>query len=73
MDGKEGVQSDDAVYLLMHTFFSDKYPINQNGDFDGNGKLDSNDAVYLLMHTFFPERYPLAEPVNVTVGVTTTR
>ena len=73
LDGEEGVSSNDAIYLLMHTFFPEEYPVSQDSDFDGDGEVSSNDAIYLLMYTFFPEEYPLAQPVNVTIEVPTTR
>ncbi len=69
VNGEGGVSSSDAVYLLMHTFFPEEYPINQDGDFDNSGRVDSADAIYLLMYTFFPDEYPLAEPIRVTVEV----
>ncbi len=73
LDGEEGISSNDAIYLLMHTFFPEEYPVSQESDFDNNGTVDSNDAIYLLMHTFFPEEYPLVEPVSISVEVPTRR
>ena len=59
VDGNTEITSSDAVYLLMHTFFPEEYPVNQDSDFNGDGDVNSSDAVYLLMYTFFPEEYPL--------------
>lgn len=60
LDGVEGVTSDDAVYLLFHTLFAERYPVDQTCDFDKSGVVNSDDAVYLLFHTLFPSRYPIA-------------
>lgn len=59
MNGDGIVTDDDALYVLMHTFFPDAYPVVGGCDFDGDGVVTDNDALYLLMHTFFPEDYPL--------------
>lgn len=59
LDGKEGVDMDDAIYLLFAINFSDTYPLNQPADFDGNGVEDMDDAIYLLFHVNFSNEYPL--------------
>ena len=59
LDGKEGINSADAVYLLMHVFYPEDYPVVQLCDFNGDSTVDSADAVYLLMYVFYPEDYPL--------------
>ena len=57
------VDSDDAVYLLLHLTDYESYPVNmevQKGcDFNGDGKTDADDAVYLLYHTLLPNRFKL--------------
>jgi hypothetical protein len=59
VDGVEGVDLDDAIYLLYHVNFSTTYPVNQPVDFNGDGKEDLDDAIYLLYHVNFKETYPL--------------
>ena len=64
---------DDAVYLLYHTYFPERYALPAHGDhqeencqgcleagdLDQNGVLNLDDAVRLLYHLNFPEAYPL--------------
>ncbi|MBE6713290.1 MAG: hypothetical protein E7580_07200 [Ruminococcaceae bacterium] len=59
LDGKAGVDMDDAIYLLFAINFSDQYPTDQPLDFDGNGQVNMDDAIYLLFHVNFSEQYPL--------------
>ncbi|MCD7754764.1 MAG: SH3 domain-containing protein [Firmicutes bacterium] len=57
-DGK--VTDSDAVYLLWHVLFPDRYPVYADADMDGDGKVTDSDAVYLLWYVLFPDRYPLS-------------
>jgi len=59
MNGDAEVTDADALYLLRHTLFSDRYPIEQSGDVNGDGDVTDADALYLLRFTLFPGRYPL--------------
>jgi len=62
VDGVEGVDANDAIYLLYNVFFGEEaYPIDQPCDFNGDGTVDANDAIYLLYYVFFGEKeYPLS-------------
>ena len=59
LDEKEGVELDDAIYLLYPVNFPAMFPVTQNVDFDGSGVVDLADVFYLLYHINFPSRYPL--------------
>ena len=59
VNGDETVTKDDAIYLLRHVLFPDKYPLEAEGDMDVDGDIDKDDAIYLLRHVLFPEKYPL--------------
>lgn len=68
VNGDESVDKDDAIYLLMYSFFPEDYPINQGADYNSDGSIDKDDAIYLLMYTFFPEDYPLVFVPVATVA-----
>ena len=62
------VNTDDAVYLLLHVMFgSEDYPISAGAltDFDGSDHTNTDDAVYLLLHVMFgAEDYPICDHRN---------
>ena len=57
-DGK--ISDQDAIYLLRHVYFPDRYPIAEPVDYNKDGKVTDQDAIYLLRHVYFPDRYPLS-------------
>ena len=59
VDRNHVVNEDDAIYLLRHVVFPEKYPIHVVADYDGDGDVDGDDAIYLLRHVVFPDKYPL--------------
>ena len=59
LDGDEEITEADAIYLLMASYFPDRYPLEQSCDYDGDGEITEADAIYLLMASYFPEQYPL--------------
>lgn len=64
MNGDGKVDSDDAVYLLYHTFWENEYKLTQSGDVNGDGKVDASDAIHLLFHLFYPSDYVLSIEVK---------
>jgi len=61
IDGDDKITDADAIYLLLHTYFPETYPVDQPVDYDGNGSIDDQDAIHLLFYTYFPEDYPIPE------------
>jgi GH24 family phage-related lysozyme (muramidase) len=61
VNGDETVTKDDAIYLLRHVLFPEKYVLTADGDIDKNGSVTKDDAIYLLRHVLFPEKYPLTK------------
>ena len=61
VDDNATVDTNDAIYLLYHVKLgSEKYPVNQSTDFNGDGKTDANDAIYLLYYVMLgSEKYPI--------------
>ena len=63
VDGSKSLNTEDAVYLLLHVLFGEKeYPTTAgvSCDIDGNGAVNTEDAVYLLLHVLFGAAdYPL--------------
>lgn len=59
VDGDGDVDSDDAIRVLLYTYFASQYPLNQDGDFDGDDDVDSDDSIRILLFTYFPSQYPL--------------
>lgn len=61
VDENNGVDQDDAIYLLFHLYFPERYPVNSHHDpdYDKDGDVDIDDAFYLLYHVYFPERFPI--------------
>ncbi len=59
IDNNGRVDSDDAVYLMRHTLFSNEFLINQPADFDGDGTLTSEDVLLLLKYILYPGEYQL--------------
>ena len=55
----EVVNDQDAVYLIRHIYFPNRYPVSASVDYNGDGVLNDQDAVYLIRHIYFPNRYPL--------------
>lgn len=65
VDGNEGVDQQDAIYLLRHVLFfsiTGQYPVEQPVDYNHDDIVDQQDAIYLLRHVLFfgiTGQYPL--------------
>ena len=63
LNNDQQLNTDDAVYLLLHVLFgADAYPVSQiiDLDIDANGSVSTEDAVSLLLRLLFGEtQYPL--------------
>lgn len=73
LDQNGTFDGEDAIYLLYHSFFPERYALPDHddhreedcdgclrvGDLDQSGAVDPADALHLLYHLNFPERYPL--------------
>ena len=53
------IDKDDAIYLLRHIVYPEKYVLPGNCDIDGSEVVDKDDAIYLLRYIVYPEKYPL--------------
>lgn len=61
LDQNGSADQDDAILLLYHAIFPDRYPLAKSGDLNGDGKVTVDDAIYLLYHVNFPQNYPLSK------------
>ena len=59
LDELNGVNEDDAIYLLKYLLMPEDFAVNQNVDFDKNECIDEYDVIYLLQHVLMPEIFPL--------------
>ena len=59
MNGDGLVTKDDAIYLLRHVVFPDRYTVAIDADINADNTVNKDDAIYLLRHVVFPDRYPL--------------
>ena len=53
------INKDDAIYMLRHVVYPEKYSVPGNCDVDGSEVVDKEDAIYLLRHVVYPDKYPL--------------
>jgi hypothetical protein len=60
VDGVEGINVDDAIYLLQSVLMPELFPVAQPTDFNSDGQTNVDDAIYLLQHVLMPELFPLA-------------
>ncbi len=58
-DGNDLLDTADAVFLLRNMMRSERYPVTQSSDVNGDGKFDIDDVLYLLRHIADKSDYPL--------------
>ena len=59
LDEVNGVNEDDAIYLLKHLLMPENFAVNQGVDYDKSGAVDEYDVIYLLQHVLMPKHFPL--------------
>lgn len=59
LDRNDSVDGNDAIYLLRHVLYPEKYTIHAWADFVADDQITEADAIYLLRHVLYPEKYPL--------------
>ena len=59
LDGAEGVNEDDVIYLLQYLLMPGDFAVDQSVDYDKNDTVDEDYVIYLLQHLLMPGEFPL--------------